>query len=531
MIDIVFGDCREVMAAMEPESIDAIVTDPPYELGFMGKKWDGTGISFDPATWAECLRVLKPGGHMVAFGGSRTFHRIAVAIEDAGFEIRDTLCWLYGSGFPKSLDVSKAIDKQRGHWRVLASAVTSDNGSMGGPNYVRTDKGSPVTPEAEQWQGWGTALKPAWEIIAIARKPFTPSQERDIIVASLERMRAQLWSLFDAKDAARIFKSSPAEHEEAFAFARWSADERSSTGGVLSGLMDTSQSDRAMITSWNIVSSWLDILDELWKPESTSTTETATSLTIDWKTLNSLVSRTTLESIIEVSIHPDGSAWSALPVARYFNAVAMNMNAIRELSVLEAATSTGGDAGLRPNLEPIIMARKPLAKGHTVAANVLEHGGAGAINIDGCRIEGDMTGAHYGGTSVTASDKFPDLQGKGYATQAHDQGRWPANVVLNEEAAELLGEPSRFYYVAKANKRERGEGNTHSTVKPVALMRWLVRLITPPGGTVLDPFAGSGTTGVAAVTEGFDCILIEREQEYIDIIRGRTQQAQGELGA
>lgn len=416
------GDCVEQMAAMAPESVDAVVCDPPYGIGFMGHEWDQPGEHGatrrmgktapyaqdrrDPGVhaagpdaaaarstlrderqrgerdhtktrdrsssmqaghydlsatanrrfqawceaWArEALRVLKPGGHMLVCGGTRTYHRMAAGIEDAGFEIRDCLVWLYGSGFPKSLDVGKAM-------------LTA-----------------PATPEAERWDGWGTALKPAHE--------------------------------------------------------------------------------------------------------------------------------------------------------------------------------------------PIVVARKPLAG--TVAANVWEHG-TGALNVDGCRVDvaddayarnhsGDRG---HGGTRSIKERGSTDLRPGGGSAST---GRWPANVVLDEEAADQLdaqmgelvsganptrrggdkfrtaygdfegqrecepargvdrGGASRFFYVAKASRSERGAGNSHPTVKPVALMEWLVRLVTPPGGLVLDPFTGSGTTGIAALREGFAFVGIEREAAYVDIARGRIR--------
>ena len=175
------GDCIETMNAMPPESVDAIVTDPPYGLGFMGKKWDGLPPSLE---WAEaCYRVLKPGGHIAAFGGTRTWHRLAVAIEDAGFEMRDSLAWLYGSGFPKSHDVGKAIDKLAGAEREVVGPyvrlgdskpyAVNSSASVEIKN-ARTmgDITAPATPEAAQWDGWGTALKPAFEPIVLARKPL-----------------------------------------------------------------------------------------------------------------------------------------------------------------------------------------------------------------------------------------------------------------------------------------------------------------------------------------------------------------------
>lgn len=159
-----------MMAGMGAESVSAIVTDPPYGLSFMGKEWDHgvPGVPF----WTEALRVLKPGGHALIFGGTRTFHRLTCAVEDAGFEIRDCLSWMYGQGFPKSLDVSKAIDKREGPRRGRKGSAFSANGSTNNPNYERTDKGEPVTYDARTWQGYGTALKPAWEPIVLARKPL-----------------------------------------------------------------------------------------------------------------------------------------------------------------------------------------------------------------------------------------------------------------------------------------------------------------------------------------------------------------------
>ena len=346
---VLHADCLDAMRAMEANSIDAIVTDPPYGLAFMGKGWDHgvPGVTF----WTEALRVAKPGAHLVAFGGTRTFHRLACAIEDAGWEIRDCLSWLYGSGFPKSLDVSKAIDKAAGAEREVGPIdparagrivnqkddYETEAGWSAGNRRVTIDP--PATDAAREWQGWGTALKPAWE--------------------------------------------------------------------------------------------------------------------------------------------------------------------------------------------PIILARKPLVG--TVAANVLAHG-TGAINVDGCRIDVE-DGAALGRNNKIGNNGWKNSSG-GKNAQAlridaglPQQGRWPANVALDEEAAAMLDEQSggasRFFYTSKASRRERGEGNTHPTVKPLSLMRWLVKLVTPPGGVVLDPFAGSGTTLLAAQSEGFDAIGIEREAEYVEIIKKR----------
>ena len=173
------GDCLDILPTLEPGSVDAVVTDPPYNLGFMGKSWDKSGVAFQPETWAAMLRVAKPGAHLLAFGGTRTFHRMTCAIEDAGWEIRDCLMWVYGSGFPKSLDVSKAIDKAAGAERerirgvrsgIVRATYAQDAWSKEFKDSILSSQ--PITDAAHQWQGWGTALKPAWEPIILARKPI-----------------------------------------------------------------------------------------------------------------------------------------------------------------------------------------------------------------------------------------------------------------------------------------------------------------------------------------------------------------------
>ena len=348
-VDIFCGDCLEVLRTLADSSVDAVVTDPPYGLAFMGKRWDYDVPSVD--VWAECLRVLKPGGHLLAFAGTRTQHRMAVRIEDAGFEIRDMIAWVYGTGFNKV-------------------------------GYIRGDDDQPVR------DGWGGSLKPA--------------------------------------------------------------------------------------------------------------------------------------------------------------------------------------------LEPITMARKPLRG--TVAACVLEHG-TGAINVDGCRVPmndydrdeyipnrcGWKDGAEYSNSKpprgvVTNMGNGRAARGRILNEDAVTKGRWPANLIHDgsEEVTELLSDAARFFYCAKASKADRDEGlegfearfsptmgngiggkehdpetatpkrNHHPTVKPTDLMRYLCRLVTPPNGTILDPFTGSGSTGKAAMLEGFQFIGIEREAEYCEIARARISKAERE---
>jgi DNA modification methylase len=674
-VSVRHGDLFDVLPTLSDASIDACVTDPPYELAFMGKRWDNTGVAFKVETWREVLRVLKPGAHLVAFGGTRTFHRMTSAIEDAGFEIRDCLSWLYGSGFPKSLDVSKAIDRMGGtdgalarielralltnsgmsdgdvaaavgvssalvrFWRlgertaqpdelaklrhivgarVVKEAerqVVGENRNIAGRSrrsnhidYGGTHEDAsvtaPATDAAKQWQGWGTALKPSFEPVILARKPKPCDKERDIILANLIKLEAQLWSLLPASTAAEVFKLSLREYDAACASAQWTADERRNTWADLFGQMDMSRCVSVMTTCLSTVTSWSSTLAECSTDTSTSTTGTATSQTTDWRTLKSCLSVLTPSTIIQAAITRPGSWWSAVPAARIFNAVVTNISATRELSalapVIEQVRISYQDADA-PNLgpiswEPIILARKPTIG--TVAANV-ERFGTAALNIDGCRLSaledtpeswaakgaGGRDSEHLGQKSQAMRDAYRS------GALPLPSGRWPANVVLDDAAAVLLdeqsgelaaggsradtqrgqvfvhggrhdsyGDPggaSRFYYVAKPSREERdygcfdlavnsggeatnrkdgsvglnnpragsgrngGSRNIHPTVKPVELMRWLVRLVTPPGGTVLDPFTGSGTTGMACRYELREFVGIEREAEYVAIAERR----------
>lgn len=387
---IIHGNSLNELPYLEDCSVDAIITDPPYELGFMNKKWDSSGIAYNINIWAHCLRVLKPGGHLLAFGGTRTYHRMACAIEDAGFEVRDSINWIYGSGFPKSLDVSKAIDKAAGAEREIigerklggnAAQSTQEKGGTYASNTnsvgvepISVPITTPSTDAAKQWEGWGTALKPAHEPIVLARKPFED----------------------------------------------------------------------------------------------------------------------------------------------------------------------------------------------TVANNVMQHG-TGALNIDGCRVE---TTDSFGGGTKGTSGFAAGYEHDGWVAGS-SLGRWPANVIHDgsDEVVELFpsskagkprpdrgtggiwsesmgipcgpqygddGSAARFFYCAKAGKSERNAGlpkdtNIHPTVKPLELMKYLCRLITPPNGIILDPFAGSGSTLVAATLEGFNSIGIEMTADYLPIIEARIKWAESQI--
>ena len=363
------------MKQLPDNSVDSIVTDPPYGISFMAKKWDYDVPKVE--VWKEAMRVLKHGGHALIACGTRTQHRMVVNIEDAGFEIRDVVSWIYGSGFPKSLNISKAIDKAAGKLNVVGKGKAGKTAMGQGGEWNKTnnphefDITAPATSEAKQWDGWGTALKPACEFFTLARKPLSEK---------------------------------------------------------------------------------------------------------------------------------------------------------------------------------------------TVAANVLKWG-TGGINIDGCRV-GTETIKTCGG------DKFPAVYGK-YKTaeESTHQGRFPANLIHDgsQQVLDLFpetnpspkatrkknsnapqtsnaygqysdegrvingyndqGSAARFFYCPKASKRDRDEGNTHPTVKPTALMQYLCRLITPTGGVVLDPYMGSGSTGKAAVKEGFSFVGCELDEDYYKIATARIETA------
>ena len=385
-VTLCHGDCLDVLASLPDASVDSVVTDPPYGLDFMGKHWDTGSVAFDTVVWAHCLRILKPGGHLLAFGGTRTWHRLVCAVEDAGFEIRDNIAWLYGSGFPKSLNVSKAIDKAAGAEREVLSATERGTRLVPGGDAARTGQAwhsderpvyvqevtAPATDDAKLWAGWGTALKPAFEPVVVARKPLGGTVAANVLAHGVGALNI---------DGCRV-----------------GTDERTNRGMSSLGVMH----------------------DDDWKPRDVSNTVTG----------------------------------------RWPSNVVLDECAAQEIDRQSGVSVSRATVGNRP--------------GKT----------AGTY------------GAFVGQESVSMGH--------------------------NDE-----GGASRFFpifrYQAKAPKKERPvvDGNAHPTVKPLELMRWLVRLVTPPGGYVLDPFAGSGTTGEAALIEGFRCLLIESEAAYLPLIMTR----------
>ena len=488
-IRVFHGDSRDVLKTFPDAHFDSVVCDPPYALvsitkrfgaegaasaqvgasgayarasaGFMGQKWDTGETAFAVTFWAEVMRVLKPGGHVIAFSGTRTYHRLAVAIEDAGFEIRDMVAWLYGSGFPKSHDVSKGIDKRGGNSHLTAEI--------------------------------GAAL-------ATARKA------RGISKADADKRfcgGVTLWSWYEGRPAGQQ--------------------------------MPTSSVMADIASEWPELARYADLIAEAER---------------------------------EVVGVKDGSRLAVAPGQNNDrSAVGLDITAS---STAAARQWSGWGTALKPALEPVVLARKPLIG--TVAANVLQHG-TGALNIDASRIDNaeyDPSKVQRSQTAQSGDTVTLNVPGHEQATY-NAKGRWPANV-LTDGSEEVVGafpetglssdgtakatskfgnqgggdgwasqprdgengfgfgdsgSASRFFYSAKADAEDR-LGSRHPTVKPVDLMAYLVRLVTPPGGVTLDPFAGSGTTGVGAMRGGFGAVLIEREDAYVADIMRKLAWARGE---
>jgi len=445
---ILHGDCRQQLATLEDCSVDSIVTDPPYELGFMGKKWDASGIAYDPTVWSECLRVLKPGGHLLAFGGTRTYHRMTVAIEDAGFEIRDSLHWLYGSGFPKSLDVSKAIDKALGVQRAVIGTRRDvatriyDNGE-GSRLPEEIDVTAPATPAAAAAAaGWGTALKPAHEPIVLARKPLVGTVAANVMAYGTGALNI---------DGCRI-GATPGDEP-----LKWSTPR----GGI-------------------------------WSTDSTATaTATATGR---WPA-NLILTHSS-------DCQQTGTTTDTFTVVAGFRDYAQNSN-------------FGARAQVTQKPQSVEVATWDCVAGCPVAALNAQSGNRPGGTFPTQRGSGVATGF---GPGLPTEGGRRAMGDSGGASRFFTTTEWDPQIDVP------------FLYVAKPSRRERNAGldgtNGHPTVKPVALMRHLVRLVTPLGGTVLDPFLGSGTTAVAATLEGFAWIGCELTDDYLPIIQARVAWAE-----
>lgn len=612
LVKIYRGNCLDIIPKLDIKA-SAAVADPPYELGFMGKSWDSKGVSFQKETWQIIRNSCKSGAMLLSFGGTRTFHRIAVAIENAGWEFRDTIMWIYGSGFPKSLDISKAIDKQAGAERKVIgkgygsslktqNIVNKEQGFRPNDYYEENDGSfditSPSTPEAKLWDGYGTALKPAWENITIAQNPLTIEAEQYIISLNLRMLEAKIWSLLPVNVAINDFKLNQAEYEGVCDFAQMNAEQKSFIQEDLFAQMGMLQFVSVINLSLNTVSLWRNIWEEALKLGNTYTIGTEIRQIIELKTLNSLLAQTTPESLIRGVTIADGIKPDVLPVGRYLTGVMEKLNSIRTLSVQEHVISSENGLNLRPNCIPIALAMNPLDG--TFANNALKHGVAG-INIDGCRVpyEGDVDPRTFGGSWKTDKAAQNVYEG-GYAgvdQTVSQKGRFPANIIHDgsQMVMELFpdskgmsgggtrksksmimpsiqvkeysehthlyrndnGTAARFFYCAKASKSERNRGceeledsigggmkgtedktlltgsgnirnnimkNNHPTVKPLALMEYLCKLVKyPEYNLILDPFMGSGTTLLACIRLGIPCIGIELDEHSCEIAVKRCE--------
>jgi DNA modification methylase len=426
--EIKHGDCLEVLRGMADSSIDAIVTDPPYGLSFMGKKWDYDVPSVD--IWRECLRVLKPGGHLLSFAGTRTQHRMAVNIEDAGFEIRDMIAWVYGSGFPKSRDISKDMDRSAGAKREVIGTVAApgmaltnvDQGAQKRSVYTFDKLGGPVTDVAKQWQGWGTALKPAVEPITVARKPFKGTVAANVLAHGTGAINV---------DGGRVGTEPPAPRNAPKKVIRGGNFHAAAEGGREMSHFNPTQGRFPA----NLIH---DGSDEV------------------------------------VGLFPVTGASKSAPRGN-----------------LGKSPFSGIDGSGRDNTNEV---RGHNDNGGSAARFFYCAKASKADRDEGC--EGLEETATAYGNQAQAEMKRGNL--------THADGKSGMNAVQMRR-------------------------NHHPTVKPTALMRYLCRLVTPPKGIILDPFTGSGSTGSAAMLEGFNFIGIEREAEYVEIAKARIEKAQDEM--
>ena len=427
------GDCRDVMATMPDNSVDAIVTDPPYGLSFMGKGWDH-GVPGEEF-WAEALRVAKPGAHLLAFGGTRTFHRLACAIEDAGWEIRDTVGWIYGSGFPKSLDVSKAIDKVAGAEREVVGIGLhvarrhSQPFGQGAKQDVCVDTRTitaPATEAAKQWAGWGTALKPAWEPVIVARKPLVGTVAANVLKYGTGAINV---------DGCRVGMSADDAVYIAERIGGFNATKSIGGNGAYSGgeTMDRAATYDSSKGRWpaNIIH---DGSDEV------------------------------------LALFPVTGPSPKTTKIKHSNAPQTN-NAYGNYSDVGRVINGHGDTGSAARFFYCAKASK-------------------RDRDEGC------------------------------------EGLPPRQKVFNGQSDSPAGKANGSVEDKFSTQPAR---NHHPTVKPTDLMRYLCRLVTPPDGVVLDPFMGSGSTGKAALLEGFRFIGIEREAEYLEIARARIEAVQPAL--
>ena len=416
-VTLLKGDCINKLKGLKDNSVDSVVTDPPYEIGFMGKGWDDSGIANNPKLWKEVLRVLKPGGHLLSFSHSRTYHRQAVAVEDAGFEIRDQIMWVYGSGFPKSHNIGKAVDKLQGNEREVVGSKGSYRDMRGGaldPNLTQDRDRLEImeTKGNSPYEGWGTALKPAHEPIVMARKPFKGSVAQNVLEYG--------------------------------------------TGGINIDECRVGYSDND---------------------------DTRIGKGYEW----------------ESKAEPFGDAKTTQRKEGWNTQGRFPANIIFDE---EAGKILDEQSGVSKSL-----------------------GGTGKISLDSSvNLGGGNTYFNYGDTGGASRFFYcPKAQKKDRNEglehiEAKSSGKIGTTFAGNQTTSKIGANP---------NKPTEPQQNVHPTVKPTDLMTYLVRLVTPKGGVVLDPFMGSGSTGKASVREGMDFIGIEREDEYMEIAKSRIEHEKG----
>ena len=482
------GDCLDILKMMIEDEVfvDSIVTDPPYHLtsiverfgkdnsapaqygtdgafkrastGFMGKEWDGGDIAFRQETWELCLKVLKPGGHLLAFSASRNYHRMAVAIEDAGFEIRDQVMWLYGSGFPKSMNIGKTLDKKLGNERESLGTKIKKDGDMRSGNY---DKGGDyddieleITKGNSEWEGWGTALKPAHEPLVLARKPLSEKSVVDNVLKhrtggiNIDECRVEGNDAKypdtnpDFRDQGRQSKENMGIDKLSFGqtenvkrkkVVRKSRDENGvwtndNSGMKAEGSEYADADPRGRFPS-NVMHDGSDVVKDIFPNTKSSNVSRERKAGTEFGQSSGWNKHNNVDSGLMPAYGDDGSA------SRYFYCAKTS----------KAERNQGLD-----NL--------PTKKASSMPGRRNPH------DMKDSKIDNDVTG--------------------------------------------------RFVTQKK---------NIHPTVKPIKLMKYLCRLITPKGGTILDPFMGSGSTGMAAKEENFDFIGIEKEEEYFNIATARIE--------
>jgi len=430
------GDCLDFMKSLPSNCIDAVVTDPPYGLKFMGKKWDYSVPSVE--IWKECYRILKPGGHLLSFAGTRTYHRLVIKIEDAGFEIRDMIAWIYGQGFPKSLNISKQLDKMAGAEREIIGKSNINiykerknhkfySGDTGNPEYEKGNITAPTTEEAKQWDGWGTALKPAIEPICLARKPIEGTVAENVLKYGTGGINI---------DGCRIATNPEVDDPRLGGNGKWKTDKMAQNtyeGGYAGNKIASSEQGRFPA---NIIHDGSEEVTAEF-PNTTSGKMTSNHKRHVQTGANGIYHEYGMDEPLMDTYADSGSA------ARFFYCA--------------KASKKDRDEGLED----------------------LDDKEQGHNRFDRCAKCG------------------------GYIFQNPDR-----------PSACKCENPERMYASAR---------NNHPTVKPTMLMRYLCKLITPPNGIIIDPFMGSGSTGKAAIPEGFRFIGCELDEGYFEIAKRRIE--------